>query len=272
MRDGLDYKAELEYATERGLIEEPVKYPGTPLDVKAKTRGKLIIFEGTDGSGKGTQLKNMKALLEILGHNVIDIKHPGGSPLGMEIRKLMFETVGTKNIDPVALDFLFMVNHLNDVNRVIRPALEAGVTVLADRFWTTVNPVYSQIRMEHRFPEWVYQKYEGVDYDALILMDGDPEIFLNRAQARTTETHQAAKLWNKLESMKTIRTMYHQRFAGKERTWIVKADRDPQVNIFMEQIRPITENIFGVWTSPETGHAALARASGLFTSTAKGIN
>lgn len=95
-------------------------------------RGRLITFEGGDGSGKSTQLRLTKEWLRRQGHEVLLTHEPGDTPLGMEIRQLLLEG----KYQPVAECelLLFLADRAQHVREVIKPALRAGIWVLCDRF------------------------------------------------------------------------------------------------------------------------------------------
>ncbi len=95
--------------------------------------GKLIVFEGIDGSGKSTQIDILKRKLESAGHNVIGLREPGGTKLSEQIRALLLSK-GDTGIGDVAEMFLFSAARAQLVEELIRPALENDIVVLCDRF------------------------------------------------------------------------------------------------------------------------------------------
>ncbi len=99
----------------------------------AKLKGKFIVFDGVDGSGKGTQIR---LLLEALGKAGIDsvvAKDPGGTEIGDRIRHVLLDYDLSK-MDVRCEAMLFMASRAQLVHDVIGPALAAGKTVLCDRF------------------------------------------------------------------------------------------------------------------------------------------
>jgi len=94
--------------------------------------GRLITFEGGDGSGKSTQLRMTAAWLQELGHQVIVTHEPGDTPLGSEIRRLLLE--GEYIPVPECELLLFLADRAQHVREVIIPALDRGAWVLCDRF------------------------------------------------------------------------------------------------------------------------------------------
>ena len=102
------------------------------MDLKGKLKGKFIVLDGPDGSGKGTQLKILKEYLESHGIEVVDTFDPGGTVIGNKIRKLV--KYGSKGITANTEVMLFMASRAQLVTEVIKPALTSGKTVLCDRF------------------------------------------------------------------------------------------------------------------------------------------
>ena len=87
----------------------------------------FITFEGIDRSGKTTQAR---MLAEALGDEVVLVREPGGTPAAERIREVVKEA----EISPIAETLLFGAARADLVERVIRPALEAGKTVIGDRY------------------------------------------------------------------------------------------------------------------------------------------
>lgn len=100
------------------------------------TKGKFIVLEGPEGSGKTTQIKRLAQRLKAEGHRVAVVREPGGTTIGEDIRKVLLDrkhdkmTVGTELL-------LYMACRAQLVHEVIHPALEEGLVVLADRFLTS---------------------------------------------------------------------------------------------------------------------------------------
>ena len=100
----------------------------------APTQGVFIVFEGGEGIGKTTQAKLLKAWLEQEGETVILSREPGGSDLGIEIRKILLSHA-TGEISPRAEALLYAADRAHHVFSVIRPALAAGEVVISDRYF-----------------------------------------------------------------------------------------------------------------------------------------
>lgn len=101
-----------------------------------KLRGKFVVFDGPDGSGKSTQRQRLADALEGGGLQVVCCRDPGGTEIGDRIRSILLDHDLT-NMDAACETMLFMASRAQLVAEVIRPALSAGKTVLCDRFITS---------------------------------------------------------------------------------------------------------------------------------------
>ena len=97
------------------------------------SRGRFITFEGVEGAGKSTQVGALKEWLEGQGVEVRVTREPGGSPVAERIRNLLLDrdNAGMAGDAELLLMFAARAEHLA---KTIRPALEAGVWILCDRF------------------------------------------------------------------------------------------------------------------------------------------
>lgn len=92
----------------------------------------FITFEGGDGSGKSTQIQRVRTWFEERGHRVLVTHEPGGTELGRDIRRMVQN--GPEDIDPRTEALLYAADRAYHVATVVRPALEEGFVVLADRY------------------------------------------------------------------------------------------------------------------------------------------
>jgi len=100
----------------------------------APAKGVFIAFEGGEGIGKTTQAKLLKAWLEQEDETVVLSREPGGSELGVEIRKILLSH-STGEISPRAEALLYAADRAHHVHSVIRPALAQGDVVISDRYF-----------------------------------------------------------------------------------------------------------------------------------------
>jgi dTMP kinase len=101
--------------------------------VPLRHRGKFITFEGLDGVGKSTQLKNLASWLRRRGRDVITTREPGGTALGEKLRAVLLSS-RTAGLSPRAELALMFADRAQHVEEQILPALERGQWVLCDRF------------------------------------------------------------------------------------------------------------------------------------------
>lgn len=145
----------------------------------------FITLEGVEGSGKSTQLGNIRAFLQERGLTVVVTREPGGTDIGRAVRSILLNP-GNREMDALTELFLYEADRAEHVRKIIAPALSAGKTVLCDRFFdaTMVYQGYArgldleEIRRIHRFI------LGNLSPDLTILLDLPPEIGLTRAWAQ----------------------------------------------------------------------------------------
>lgn len=139
----------------------------------------FISLEGVDGSGKSTQAGLLAAAL---GHETLQIREPGGTDAAERIRELLADPA--LEIDPFAELLLFSAARADLVSRVIRPAVEAGRHVVADRFADSSVAYQGGARglgTSHVLA-LVDQTIDGLWPDLTIYLRLDPEVGLGRAE------------------------------------------------------------------------------------------
>jgi dTMP kinase len=93
----------------------------------------FISFEGIDGVGKSTQADLLETWLSEQGKTVVRTLEPGGTDVGVEIRKILLHHKG--DLAPRAEAALFAADRAHHVASKIRPALERGEIVITDRYF-----------------------------------------------------------------------------------------------------------------------------------------
>ena len=101
---------------------------------KSKPAGKLISFEGSEGSGKSTQIARLAARLQASGREVVATREPGGTEIGEQIRNIIVHNSRGDEMCPETELLLFTAARAQVVREVIAPALGRGAVVLSDRF------------------------------------------------------------------------------------------------------------------------------------------
>ncbi len=96
-------------------------------------RGLFITFEGPEGAGKSTQIRQLKRYLTDKGFAVIRTREPGGTFIGDEIRDILLD-IDNKDMDYKVEALLYAASRAQLVKNIISPALTKGKIVLSDRF------------------------------------------------------------------------------------------------------------------------------------------
>jgi dTMP kinase len=186
----------------------------------------LIIFEGVDGTGKGTQIKEVCDWLEkTVKQQIIRTKEPGGTALGDEIRKLVFgDAINSKNLAVGVVDLLFLASHVQNRETVVFPALAEGAIVVSDRWWHS-QLAYSKERVSPISIRTAYleeAKKSVPDLVIFLYTDNFSEM-LRRAHERP-ELHQKNKAWSDVEIQRRIQNNYIALFKDDPNFVVVNVD------------------------------------------------
>ena len=199
----------------------PPAAPGAS-DPRTPGPGLFISFEGGDGVGKTTQIRILADLLAAADVDHILTREPGGTELGVEIRRLLLHG---GHVAPRAEALLYAADRAHHIATRVRPALERGAVVLADRYLD--SSVAYQGAARSLGPQEVRDlslwATEGLLPDLTILLDGDPDL----AERRTTGRGAKDRLEQEGD---TFRTSLRRQFlilaeAEPERFVVVDADR-----------------------------------------------
>ncbi len=155
--------------------------------------GLFVTFEGVEGAGKTTQIALLLDCLRELGQDVRVTREPGGDAVAETVRRLLLE----REMAPRAELLLFLAARAQNVDRVIRPHLAAGGTVLCDRFIDSSIAYQGYARGLGRDTVFHLNAFaiDGLLPDLTILLDLPPEIGLsrqmdrNRMEAESLEFH-----------------------------------------------------------------------------------
>ncbi|MEI8066042.1 MAG: dTMP kinase [Actinomycetes bacterium] len=165
-------------------------------DVMAAFRGELggitgaiktgifISFEGGEGSGKSTQTELLKSYLESIGERVVLTREPGGTPIGVKLRKIVLDNE-TGVISPRAEALIYAADRANHVFSVIKPALDRGEVVITDRYLDSSIAYQGAGRVLQpaevaRISRWATETLTPV---ITVIMDLPAEIGLSRLQS-----------------------------------------------------------------------------------------
>jgi len=144
-------------------------------------KGKFITFEGTEGSGKTSVIKEVKKHYEDLGYQVMVTREPGGIAISEKIRDILLNKENTE-MDPRTEALLFAASRRQHLIEKIKPALEAGMIVLCDRFVDSslVYQGYARNIGIEAVYNINYFAIEGTLPDLTIFVNVRPEVGLKR--------------------------------------------------------------------------------------------
>lgn len=147
-------------------------------------KGKFIVFEGGEGSGKDTHIERLKPLYP----NAVFTREPGGTKIGEQIRELLLSKKST-NMEVRAELLLFLAARTQLIEEVIAPALSTEKTVISNRFGlsTIAYQIYGRERQEYlpflrEVSAFVVGEYIP---DACLLLDVTPSVGLERTKQRS---------------------------------------------------------------------------------------
>ena len=147
-------------------------------------KGKFITFEGVDGAGKSTHIDKVISFLESQNISVKRTREPGGTKLGEKLRELLLHD----EMDPETETLLMFAARRQHIAEIIKPALDAGIFVLSDRFTDATyayqyggkQVAYSKIQT---LEAWVHPDLKA---DLTLLFDLPVEISIDRLKKNRT--------------------------------------------------------------------------------------
>jgi dTMP kinase len=173
------------------------------------TRGFLISFEGSEGSGKSTQISRIADRFEDAGYEVVVTREPGGTAIGEEIRHILMHSADNSNMMPETELLLFAASRAQLVREVILPAVAAGKIVLCDRFMDSTTVYQGVARNIQSEPVHLINTFAvgNMVPDVTVVIDLDAEVGLSRIRHRANDLPDRMEQEN-IQFYQKVRTGY----------------------------------------------------------------
>ncbi|HEY4300888.1 MAG TPA: dTMP kinase [Candidatus Didemnitutus sp.] len=151
--------------------------------------GRFISFEGSEGSGKSTQIASLAARLQKAGFEVVATREPGGTEIGEQIRNIIVHNSRGDEMCPETELLLFTAARAQVVREVIAPALARGAVVLTDRFLDSSTVYQGIARNLDPGPVDQINRFAVADVmpDLTVVIDVPTEVSLQRIRRRASD-------------------------------------------------------------------------------------
>ncbi len=184
--------------------------------------GIFITFEGTDASGKTTQIGLLSEYLEKKGVPHIVTREPGGTAIGEKVRTIILDKENSEML-PATEALLYAASRAQLTGQVVRPALREGKVVISDRFLDSSIAYQGYGRnlgdMIRRINE---PAVEGLKPDLTILLKTDPAAMRKRRDASLEDRMDSQKLEFHREVLRGYLTLSQEE---PERFFVIDGER-----------------------------------------------
>ena len=152
-------------------------------------RGVLISFEGSEGSGKSTQIAHPAEQLQLVGREVVSTREPGGTEIGEQVRNIIVHNSKGDEMCAETELLLFAASRAQLVREIIAPNLLKGVVVLCDRYIDSSTVYQGVARNLSRDPVQQINQFAvgNVLPDLTIVLDVPTGVSLNRINQRASD-------------------------------------------------------------------------------------
>ena len=188
--------------------------------------GKFIVFEGNEGTGKSTHIKKLSAYLKTINHDHIVTREPGGTEFGESIRSILLNSKST--LDPTSEALLFYASRIMNYKSVILSAMEAGKTVICDRFHysTLVYQGLSQNCKEVCSLHNILNKIFSENISIVVYLDASVDTCFSRINKR--QKSDKFELQGK-DFLENIKKSYEVALKDIDRKFVVDTDQELEV-------------------------------------------
>jgi dTMP kinase len=194
-------------------------------------RGLFITFEGPEGSGKSTQLRTLGKRLRGKKIPVLETAEPGGTPIGLQIRRVLLDAKN-QELCPTAELLLMFAARAQNIDQAILPALANGQVVLCDRF--TDSTLVYQGAARGLGAEVVYEvdriACRGLVPDLTLVVDIEVETGLARAHRRNRRRQDVETRLDEqsVDFHRKVRAAYHHLVEDEpQRVKLIDGSRKP---------------------------------------------
>lgn len=174
-----------------------------------KTRGALISFEGSEGSGKTTQISRLAQRLQNENIDIVVTREPGGTEIGEGIRHILKHAYTDEHMFPETELLLFAASRAQLVREVILPSVNAGKLVLCDRFLDSTTVYQGAGRRLSEDPVQNINTFAvgSLIPDLTIVVDVPAEVGMARVKCRANDIPDRMEMEN-IEFYKLVREGY----------------------------------------------------------------
>ncbi len=159
------------------------------MPLKHPSAGKLISFEGSEGSGKSTQIARLAKHVQLLGREVLTTREPGGTEIGEQIRNIIVHNSKGDEMCAETELLLFTAARAQLVREIIAPALTRGAIVFSDRFLDSTTVYQGIARNLASDPVNLINQFAvgNVMPDLTVIIDVPTELGLQRIRQRASD-------------------------------------------------------------------------------------
>lgn len=188
-------------------------------------RGKFIVFEGIDGSGKSTQVRLLTERLKEANLKVYQTFEPTNSPIGSLIRNMLYGRIEGDEKTLAALYLADRLDHIQNSTNGMLKYIEGGTNVVSDRYYFSSYAYH----VPHVSLDWVVNANsicaELLKPDLIVFIDISTETSLERLTKGRSELDK----YENYERISTVRKNYFEAmklFEGKENIVVIDGNRN----------------------------------------------
>jgi dTMP kinase len=199
-------------------------------------QGKLIVFEGPDGIGKSHLAEETCGWLRGLGVGAIQVAFPGNAEntlgrLVYDVHHFHGDRFHIPAINPLSLQVLHVAAHIDEIDRVVRPAIERGTWVVLNRFWWST---------------WVYGMLDGVDEKCLELIIETERLYwggLLPSAIFLVRRQQAIRREHLQETFDRLALLYRSLSMREQASGVIHEVENSELGASLESIRTVLKGM-----------------------------